>query len=225
MISTSRVYDIVAQALQRCGAFAYGEQIDADLARTAILQLNILRASAAQSYSNWHRFDETYTATAGVDSVTLGPGGDFVARPSKIDAVYAIMGNTNSQLSVGTLEEYRGIPLVGFSSLPTAAYIETGFAQMKLWLYPGLGEGYGLRVVGLAYPADYDNIDDTLADPPEYLDWLIKATAEQVAPLIGDNPDRHSGAAQEAKDKLDRMGFATRASIAAPRAFNWLAGR
>ena len=49
MISTSRVYDIVAQALQRCGAFAYGEQIDADLARTAILQLNILRASAAQS--------------------------------------------------------------------------------------------------------------------------------------------------------------------------------
>lgn len=228
MISSLRVYDIVAQALQRCNALAYGEQIDADLARTAIMQINVLRATAANSYGNVRYFDETFFAPAGpgVKSVTLGPGGDIAVRPSKIDTCVAIMGQVQRSLYVGSLEEYRARPFVDVVALPSEAYIETGYPLSKLWLYPGLGAGYGLRVTGFAYPADYEAIDDLYADPPEYMDWLIKATAARLAPMLGDDAGRHAGEAQLAKDALDRVGLANRMqSMSHGGGFNFLTGR
>lgn len=225
MISTSRVYDIITQALQRCNAVAYGEQLDADLARTAIFQLNILRAAAAKSYANFRYFDTTYTATVGTKSVTLGPGGNFPIRPAKIDTVTAILGAVQVPLPLGTLEDYRALPFTEVIALPSGAYLETGFDTTTLWLFPGLGQGYTLRVTGFSYPPDYESIDDVLADPPEFVDWFIKALSVQLAPGLGDQAERHMGAAAEARARLDRAGFAERLSSGAGGTpFNWLSG-
>ena len=210
MISTMRVYDIIAPAIQRCGAFSYGEQIDPDLARTAISQLNIMRAAASQGYANYRYFDTTFTPLVAVKSVTLGPGGDFTERPAKIDSVTAIMGQVNRPLNLGTLEQYRSLTFVDVASVPSDAYLETGYPLTTLWLYPGLQLGYSLRVTGMAYQPDYENIDDTFADPPEYMDWFIKGVAAQIAPMLGGSAASHAGEAQLAKDALDRAGFATR---------------
>lgn len=211
MLSTLRVYDIIAAALRRCNAFAYGEPIDPDLARSAIFQLNVIRAASAGTYLNYRYFDEVYTAEVSTKCVTLGTGGNIAARPAKIDAAYTIMGQVNTQIGLKTLEEYRALPYVDVYSLPFDAYLETGFPQVKLWLYPGLQIGYGLRVVGMAYPADYDNIEATLTDPPELVDYFIKRTAAQMASELGKDPSFLMAEADAAEAIVKHANFAARA--------------
>ena len=211
MLSTLRVYDIIAAALRRCNAFAYGEPIDPDLARSAIFQLNVARAASAGTYLNYRYFDEVYTAEASTKCVTLGTGGNIAARPAKIDAAYAILGQVNQPLDLKTLEEFRALPYTEAYSLPFAAYLETGFPLAKLWLYPGLQIGYALRVVGLAYPADYNNIDETFADPPELVDYFTKRTAAQMAAELGKESGMLEAAADQAEAPIRQANFAARA--------------
>lgn len=211
MLSTLRVYDIIAAALRRCNAFAYGEPIDPDLARSAIFQLNAVRAATAGTYANYRYFDEAFTPSTSTKVVTLGAGGDIAVRPAKIEAAYVIMGQVNQQIGLKTLEEYRALPYVEVYSLPFDAYLETGFPLTKLWLYPGLQTGYSLRVVGLAYPADYNNIDDTLTDPPDMVDYFTKRTAAQMAMELGKESGMLEAAADQAEALIRQANFAARA--------------
>lgn len=228
MISNLRVYDIVSQALQLCGAFAYGEQIDADLARSAIMQLNMIRADWALTFMGWKRYDETFVATTEPKlSVTMGAGGDIAAIPASISSVVVTMGpNINRVVPLRNLDEYRKVAYPQIYSLPSAAYQEPGYPLFTLWIYPGIQIGYGIRVVGQATPTDYENIGDTIEEPAAYLQAMISELALQMAPMLGKDPQPLLGRASAAKKHLKRANFAARIGTIAPNGngFNVLAG-
>jgi hypothetical protein len=227
MISSLRVYDIVSQALQLCGAFAYGEQIDPDLARTAITQLNLIRAEWALTFMGWKRFDEAFVATTATRSVTMGDGGDIASMPASISSVTISMGpNINRPVPLRSLDEYRNITYPEIYAVPTAAYQEPGYPLFTLWLYPGLQAGYGVRIVGQAVPTDYENIGDTIEEPAAFVQAMISELALQMAPMLGKPVDGLLGRASAAKKHLKRANFAAQMGTISPNAapFNWQAG-
>jgi len=227
MISSLRVYDIVFPALQMCDAVAYGEPLDPDLAKTAIQQLNLMRATDALGFVGYNYFDATIAPNSSTSYITLGTGGDIPSRPAKIEQVTAIIGGlTNILLPLQPLEQYRSLPYVAVYSVPKAVYLETGFPLTKLWFYPGIQAGYSVRVTGLAYPTDYENITDTVADPPEYVDYYISALAVRMAPMLGKPADGLIQRAHSAKKKIKAAGFSNRAQQLSPRGvgFSFLAG-
>ena len=193
MLSNLTAYDLLYNSLQICGVIAYGESIDPAIAKTGLQMLNAIRAEWSGKYINYKKYDKTYTTSANTPVVTLGSSltvsGNILERPSQIDEVIVTFGTNNYKIPVKSYEEYRQLTITNIFSLPAAAYIDTEFPIQNVYLFPGLGLGYSIRVMGLAYLTEYENIVDPFIDPPEMFQCLIYALALKMAPMFGTDPN------------------------------------
>lgn len=237
MISNLTAYDILVNSLQICGVIAYGESIDPSISKTALQILNGIRAEWSGKYINYKKYDQFYTTSANTLSVTLGHSstvsGNILERPCQIDEVIITFGTNNYQIPVKSYEEYRQLTITNIFSLPAAAYIDTEYPIQNVYLFPGLGLGYSIRIMGLAYLADYENVSDAYIDPPEMFQCLIYALALKLAPMFGTDPNSMINVQQMLSSALkplksnnfkSRMHRAKNDLTNASGAFNLLAG-
>lgn len=70
-------------------------------------------------------------------------------------------------------------------SIPSAGYIDNEYPLLNVFFYPGIAPGYSVRIMGLAYLPEYENISDSYIDPPELFQCLIYALALKLAPMFG----------------------------------------
>lgn len=196
MISNKTAYDLIFQSLRELGIVALGDTVDDAPAQEALLVLNAIRADLSIESKNYKIFDETYTVTENRQYITLGTSGatvgDIPTRPHDINQVILIQGGpavgVNITLNLGTYEEYRQQPLTNVFAVPGKAYPDTSYPIQNIWFYPGLTSGWSIRVQGMSYMTEYENIGDPYIDPPEYFTPLTKILALHLAPKWGFDP-------------------------------------
>ena len=200
MLTTLTVYDIIYNALQYIGVISYGESIEPAVAKTGLQMLNAIRSEWSGKYLNYKKYDQTFTTSANTSVITLGSSttvsGNILTRPAQLDEVIVIFGTNNYKIPLKTYEEYRQLTITNIFALPDAAYQDTEFPLMNVYLFPGLGAGYSARFMGLSYLPDYEKITDSLIDPPEYFNILVLALALRLAPMFGTDPNTLNGMIQ-----------------------------
>lgn len=215
MLATSRVYDLVKLALRECGIVSLGDTINAAITQEALLILNSIRAEWSLNVRNYVHFDEVYTATENKTHITLGDGGDIPKRPHHITQVVVISGlpgtSVNYSIPVGTYEEYRRLAIQNIFAIPSKCYVDTSFPLQNVWFYPGLATGWSVRVEGMSYMTEYENITDPYIDPPEYFSALYLHLALRIAPKYGvDLAEGSVIAAKSALKQIEMNMFMTR---------------
>lgn len=179
------VNDILTQAGNLIGIASAGNELGPDDARVLLIELNAIRNRWALELQNFGVFDHLFTASAVTDSVTMGVGGDIPERPAVLDQVVVNSGALNWPIPLLTLEEYRQISVPATGGVPSGAYADTGYPLQTIRLFPTMQPGWGIRVMGKAYPTEYTNIANPVVDAPELHQALILNLAVDAAPMFG----------------------------------------
>ena len=212
MISTLTVYDLLHKALRVTGVVGLGDAVDPLVAQEALMVLNGMRAEWSLNIRNWKKFDQTYTAVGNKQFITLGMNGlvpgDIPVRPNDITNITIINGtpgsaNNNWAVPIFPYADYRNITIQNIYAVPQAAYIDNEYPLQNIYLYPGMSSGWSIRVLGSSYMTDYENIGDTLVDPPEFFDALYLGLALKLAPLYGSQ--LNDGVVQQAHSAIKHI--------------------
>lgn len=198
MINTLTVYDVIFAALRAAGVAYFNDSIPAAQTREALLLLNAIRAEYSINNRATLKYDKTYTATENKQFITLGTDytdplipilGDIPLRPSSIDQIVLMNtisnGNNNFKLTIKSYEEYRTKIVQNVFAVPDTAYLDTEYPIQNVYFYPGLSEGWSVRIQGKRYFTDYENIGDPYIDPPEYFQMLYLELASRLLSLYG----------------------------------------
>ena len=236
MIATSTVYDIIHKALRVCGVVGLGDTVDPLVSQEALLLLNGLRAEWSLNVKSYRRYEKTFISTGNRQSITLGTGGDILERPNSIEHVILINGVAggavnNWEIPIFPYAAYRAIGIQHVFGAPAAAYIDNEFPQTNIYFAPGLTAGWSVRILGMAYLTEYENLGDTFADPPEYFDPLYLNLALRLADLWGASlPEgivqRANSAIKHIKHHMlrDRMGVMPNGLALDGSGFNFMSG-
>lgn len=193
------VYNLIYDALRKVGVAVLGNTLPDEEAEEAMRLLNTLRNEWSISVKVNKRFDALYTVTGPKQFITLGTStdsitglpipGDIPKRPAQIDKVVICQGapqsNLNIDLPIYTYNEYRSMSAQNLSAIPNFCYVDNQFPFSNVYFYPGLNAGWTVRVIGVDYMTDYENIADELVDPPEYFNGLSCALALRLAQNYG----------------------------------------
>ena len=192
------VSDIVSMALRSIGVKALNDNLNHNASDEALKMLNIIRSTRSIRPSrNWHIFDQIFTATQQMHSISLGlPTSNITSNPTDIEIVTIMMGNdgngnfvNNWPMILAPYTDYRKMTVQTIFAIPNTAYIDTEYPERHIYFYPGLAAGYSVRVVGKSYFTDYENITDEWLDPPETFDILRLELATKLAPFYGVSDD------------------------------------
>jgi hypothetical protein len=212
MIASRTIYDLVALALRQCGIISLGDSIADPVAQEALLTLNTIRAEWSINTKNYKIFDETYLSTGNAQSITLGTDpingpGDIAVRPQSIDQVVVISGapgtSVNYRIDIEPYENYTALARQNVFAIPQKAFIDNSYPVQNIWFYPGLTAGWTVRVQGMSYMTDYENLTDPYIDPPEFFTALYLALALALAPKYG--IDLADGAVQQASGAIKHI--------------------
>lgn len=202
MLQTTIVYDLIFKALRVAGVAYFGDSLDPAQSNEALMILNAIRAEYSINLRANLKYDQTYTAVANTQFVTLGTdysipsapvAGMIPIRPSTIDQIVVINGsigspsasNNNFVIPIYTYEEYRAKVVQNVFAVPLGAYIDTEYPLRNIYLYPGLTAGWSIRVEGRRYFTDYESIEDPYIDPPEYFQMLYLELATRLLTMYG----------------------------------------
>lgn len=242
MISSQRVYSLVFLALRELGIVSLGDSIEAAVTQEALLVLNTIIAEYGITTKSYQPYDFTYTADSNKQNIKLGTSlvegpGDIPQRPSDIMSVMLIMGTPeiapNVPLDIKPFHEYRELPLTNIYAVPTTCYIDMGMPYRRIWFYPGLSNGYSIRVVGSSYIEQYESLDEEYRQPPEYFSLLYLSLAARLAPKYGqDVPQAVLAQLNSISKHIDARSFANALNgsmrnplVSSGSSFNFLAGR
>lgn len=196
MLATRTAYDLVRLALREIGVVSLGDTIADDVAQEALLVLNSIRAEYSLTTRTNTVFDETFYPSGPVMNITMGTDGvtpgDIATRPAKVTQVTLYTGPTGvaRTLPIKPYEQFRQQAMQTLVAVPEYAYIDTEYPYRHIWFYPGLQPAWGVRVMGFAYMAEYESLQDPLVDPPEYFSIMYLSLALRMAPKYGvDLPD------------------------------------
>lgn len=188
------ISDLIKLALRSIGVAALSDQITPDQSREAIIILNQIRKERSIStIRNPVPYDEMYFTSANAQYITMGTSptlsGNILKRPSLIDEIIILNGlpngNFNLSIPIQPFADYRKLMVQSIFAIPQTAYVDTNYPIQKIYLYPGLATGYGIRVVGSSYSTDYESLTDLIVDPPEVIEVLRLGLALRLAPLYG----------------------------------------
>lgn len=131
-------------------------------------------ASATPPPPPLHNFQPqrlTYVIAGGTSSFTIGPGGQLaMPRPARCDAIAASTGSYRrmvelvSSMEWSTLLEPSGSPI----TVPMELYIEYGYPNLTLNVWPAPAAGGSLEVQSLQQLTAVASISSTIDLPPGY---------------------------------------------------------
>ena len=198
MVTSLTAYKIIYDALRKIGVVSLGDTVPNEVAEEALMLLNTIRAEWSINIKVNKRYDELFTVTAPRQFITLGTGvdnlgvpvpGDIAKRPAIINQVVICQGapqsNLNIDLPIHTYGEYRSMSAQNITAIPNACFVDAQYPLSNIYFYPGINPGWTIRVIGIDYMTDYENIEDVLVDPPEYFNGLACNLALRLAQNYG----------------------------------------
>jgi len=185
--------DQINGALKLIGELAEGEEPSPATSQDALTALNqMLDSWSADRLAVYATEDTTFTWTANVASLTLGPSGADItaARPLQVmDSTYFNYNNLSYGLALINEEQYNAIALKSSTSTwPQLLWVNMGMPliTMKIWPVPTASvEFHLISVVQLTQPA---LTSTELSVPPGYLRAFRYNLACEIAAEFGVEP-------------------------------------
>lgn len=131
--------------------------------------------------------DNYLTYSWDIDKQLVKVTGNISERPSLIEGIVLKFGNINLPLNIKQYSEFRNIPVNNIASIPSTAYIDNQFPIQSIYLFPNMQVGQGLRVIGVPYFKEYENVGDYYIDLPELWNAQVFNLAMRIAPMLGVN--------------------------------------
>lgn len=139
------VNDVITEALKKSGVLGLGQTMDGGDIVSAVADFNDLVSQwNTQRWMNWGLVDTGFIST-GVNSYTVGPGGqfNFTTTPTRIEGAYqrqlVVSGlNVDTPLEIiPSREEYARLSLKGLISFGLYVFLDTStYPLATLKLYP-----------------------------------------------------------------------------------------
>jgi hypothetical protein len=164
---------IIEQASRKIHVLGRGQTLSAEEANDALKALNTLLSSfSAEAGTIFNKSRETFPLT-GVQSYTIGPGGNFNTTPPIIIlSAYISSGALDyPPLEQKTVGEYDTIALKNVGGSPEIFYYDNSLPLGRIWLYPVAASGYTLTITSLKALTSFADLttDYTLPDGVEMM--------------------------------------------------------
>jgi len=211
-MSTGR--DLIKSTLRLIGAIASGETPSSAEASDALVVLNqILDSWSLENLLLHARAHEEFALTAGSQSRTMGPGGNFnTTRPIRIEQ--ALIRTTDTDpidypLKIATIEEWARITSKQVDAeVPTHLLIENTVTTTTLYFYPVPTVAYKAALYSWKALTEIATLDTTLTMPPGYERALRYNLAIELAPEYGKTlPGEIIAIAGESKEVIKRSNI------------------
>jgi hypothetical protein len=194
--TTCTAGDIIKLALKECGVLGIGQTPEAEDVSDAFFKLNMMIAQwQRRRWMIWHLVNMGYTSPTGVQSYTIGPGGNFPVsqRPAKIESAFFRQVIPNSpnpidyQLTMlDSWEDYSKISLKSLSSFPQFLFYDPAYPQGVLYPWPIPGANYYELFINFTDTLNqFTSLTEVLNLPGEYVAAMFYNLAQRLAPGYG----------------------------------------
>ena len=180
--------DLVESAYGVSGVLGLGATPKSHELNAGITELNnLIETLDADGLWPYHQSVNEFTLVSGQATYTIGDGGDFdIARPTRINSVSVIIGDTSSKVNLVTPLDFANYSRTsGNTGVPSMAVYRQTFPLGELEFYPAIGGSYGVVIVSDSVSSEYE-ADDVLLFPRGYVpavQWLLAEVLADMADL------------------------------------------
>lgn len=201
--------DLIKLALKTANVVGVGQTPAAEDVNDAFNLLNMLLAQLQRRRYFVYQLVTTGRQATGAQSYTVGPGGDFdIARPAKLESAFFRQNGGSTQpvdypLEIlRSTEDYNRIGLKSLNSFPRFAFYDMAYPFGNLFVWPLPNSTYEIFITTMLQLQQFQNINDTLALPPEYSAALLWNLVQELYPLYGLAPNPVTAAKAEASLRI-----------------------
>lgn len=235
------VRDLVFGSLRLIGVLATGETPSDEEANDALLALNqMIDGFSTENLIIPAILREQFTCTAGQQTYSMGPGGNFnTVRPTQIqNASIVVLGSNPIQelpLKIISQREFQLIFVKSVqSNIPLWLYADNAYPNTNLNIWPVPQVNNAIVLWSLKPLAQFASLNDAVAVPPGVVRMLRYNLGVELAPEYGKNDldEKIIAIADAAKADVKRTTnmnrpqyMETASELIGPRgSFNWIIG-
>ncbi len=167
------VLNMLTDSMQDAGIIAVGETPTAAEAQKGLRLLNrMLDTWSTESLVIYNQVQEVFSLTAGLQTYTIGAGGDFdTARPITIYDAYMRDTNGNDiEIAIWDAQQYAQIiskPITGTIAL--GIYYNSGYPLSEITLWPVVQDSsYRLVLWSWKLLSNFTSLTDNISFPPGF---------------------------------------------------------
>lgn len=188
--------DIIILALKQAGVLGQGQTPSAEDTNDAFKLLNMMMGQWNRKRWLIYRLQDVAFVSTGAASYTVGLGGNFnTARADRIQAAFVRLLNgptpVDAPLAVITSrEDYNRIAIKAQTGFPQAVFYDPTFPLGTLYTWPVALSGiYEIHLTLKIELAQFANLSEDIALPPEYQEALFYNLAGRLRPAYQLPPD------------------------------------
>ena len=213
--------NLINLALKDAGVLGVGMTALAEDINDAFTRLNLMISEwQRKRWLIWHLVDVSKVST-GVQSYTVGPGGDFnvAVRPDRLEAAFLrqLVQSQPNQIDypleiIQSREDYNDIALKGLVSFPSYVFYDSTYnANLQGVVYPWPVPNASIYEVHLSLKdviARFTSLGQTIVLPPEYESAIHYCLAQRLIPAYGlPKNDAVDGMARNALNTIRGANF------------------
>lgn len=185
------VSQLIKTSLRKIGALSAGEDIVGGVSDDLLQALQVMLRSWAQNrilvYASKR---ESFTLIPGQALYTWGSGGNITtARPHTIlDAFIRDAGGTDMYIDIISENKYNNISTKSSGGRPGYLFYHPEYPLGNIYFYPTPNVSDTVWINSLkpfTETSSFENVDQTIAFPPNYEEALIYNLAIRIAPEMG----------------------------------------
>ena len=184
--------DIISLALKTANVIGVGQTPLAQDINDCFNQLNMMMAQWQRRRYMVYELVTVSKQATGQLSYTIGPSQDFnITRPVKLEFAYFRM-NSGTPLPVDypltvlrAQEDYDRISIKNLNAFPQYIYYDTGFPVGNVYVWPLPSSQYQIFLSVMVQLPQFQQINDQIVLPPEYLDALHWNLARRICVMYG----------------------------------------
>lgn len=182
---STTVRDLIKGSLRLIGAIASGETPRADEQADALFVLNdMIESWSTEGLVLRRNTRETYTATGGVQTFTMGTGGNFnTTRPIALERAAVMQNDIEVPLEILNIDEWADIANKSqTSTYPIKIYEDNNFPLNNVSLWPIPSANVQLVLYSWKPLSRFSSVNDTIQLPPGFQRALRYNLAVELAP-------------------------------------------
>lgn len=211
---TTKVRDIISDALLEVGARDPGEALEAGAGADHLRTLNrMIQSWNAEDLMIYTKDRLTFSLIASQQSYTIGVGGNFntayPVRPGQIDMVSVLVNSNELPIEILNDEQWRDIvykPVT--STFPLQMWANGNYPLDTLYFFPTPTAVNSLVLYVWGQTSDFADVNTTVTLPQGYEEAVVLNLAIRLAPGYGRQASPSTIAlAKEAKARIKRMNW------------------
>lgn len=197
--------DLITDSFNIAQIVSEGDALTAEQSQYGKRALNAMVSGWSTNSPIWCRVEGALPMVVAQQSYSMGPGGDFAARPLKILDARLDVAGIETPMTQLVRDEYFDLPNKAVGSRPTQWYYDPQIGSGRLYVWPTLGQGVTgtMRFTYQRPLTETPNLPDEADFPAEWTECLTYNLAVRLC-MRGGAPIP-PGVAETAAETLNRM--------------------